>query len=172
MTYPYGVHVAVVEVDAGTGAIRVARYLVAYEVGRAVNPGLVEDQLRGGVAQGIGGSLFEEFCYDGDGQPLSTTFLDYLMPTAAEVPAVQLLVCQDSPATTNPLGVRGAGEGGLTAAGGAVVNAVRDALSSAAGSPVVLSSLPLRPDRILDILNAPVPHVAARVGRSAQGSPR
>lgn len=172
MTYPYGVHVAVVQVDAGTGAVRVVRYLVAYEVGRAVNPALVEDQLRGGVAQGIGGSLFEEFRYDGDGQPLSTTFIDYLVPTASEVPDVEIVLCQDSPATTNPLGVRGAGEGGLTAAGGALTNAVRDALSAATGVPVVIDTTPVDPDRIRSLLGdlgragdrAPIP--------TAQGSRR
>ena len=87
MTYPYGAHIAVVEVDPGTGGVRVLRYLVAYEVGRAVNPTLVEGQLRGGAAQGIGGALLEEFGYDEDGQPLATTFMDYRMPTAAEDPA-------------------------------------------------------------------------------------
>ena len=92
MTYPYGAHAAVVEVDPGTGQVRVLRYLVAYEVGRAVNPMLVEGQLRGGVAQGIGGALFEEFSYDEAGQPQAITFIEYRMPTAAEVPPVDLLV--------------------------------------------------------------------------------
>ncbi|HEY6295590.1 MAG TPA: xanthine dehydrogenase family protein molybdopterin-binding subunit, partial [Streptosporangiaceae bacterium] len=86
MTYPYGAHAAVVEVDPGTGQVRVLRYLVAYEVGRAVNPMLVEGQLRGGVAQGIGGALFEEFSYDDSGQPQAVTFIEYRIPTAAEVP--------------------------------------------------------------------------------------
>ncbi len=147
MTYPYGAHVAVVEIDPGTGAVSVLKYLVAYEVGRAVNPALVEDQLRGGVAQGIGGALLEEFCYDEQGQPLSATFMDYLMPTADLVPDVEVLVCQDSPATTNPLGVRGAGEGGLTGSGGALVCAVRDALGGA-----TIERLPMRPERVLALL--------------------
>ena len=76
MTYPYGAHAAVVEVDTGTGQVRVLRYLVAYEVGRAINPMLVEGQLRGGVAQGIGGALFEEFRYDEAGQPQAITFIE------------------------------------------------------------------------------------------------
>src|SRR5690606_20700412 len=92
MTYPYGAHACVAEVDPGTGGVRLLRYLVAYEVGRAVNPTLVEGQLRGGVAQGVGGSLLEEFDYDAAGQPLATTFMDYLMPTASEVPEVDVLV--------------------------------------------------------------------------------
>jgi carbon-monoxide dehydrogenase large subunit len=144
MTYPYGAHAAVVAVDPGTGQVRVLRYLVAYEVGRAVNPTLVEGQLRGGVAQGIGGALFEEFGYDEDGQPQAITFIEYRLPTAAEVPPVDLLVCQDAPSPGNPLGVMGAGEGGVSAAGAAVANAVRDALGLAGG----VGRLPLTPARV------------------------
>ena len=163
MTYPYGAHVAVVEIDPGTGGVKVLRYLVAYEVGRAVNPALVEDQLRGGVAQGVGGALFEEFSYDENGQPLSATFMDYLMPTAAETPEVELVVCEDSPATTNPLGVRGAGEGGLTAAGAALVTAVRDALGG-----VTVSALPMTPDRVLEMMQsaADLPSVQEAASRA------
>jgi carbon-monoxide dehydrogenase large subunit/6-hydroxypseudooxynicotine dehydrogenase subunit gamma len=144
MTYPYGVHIAVAEVDPRTGEVRVLRYLVAYEVGRAVNPALVEGQLRGGVAQGIGGSLLEEFSYDETGQPQAVTFMDYQIPTAAEIPPIDVLVTQQAPAPGNPLGVRGAGEGGISAAGAAVAGAVRDALGLA-GS---VGRLPLTPARV------------------------
>jgi len=144
MTYPYGAHAAVVEVDPGTGQVRVLRYLVAYEVGRAVNPMLVEGQLRGGVAQGIGGTLFEEFGYDDAGQPQAISFIEYRMPTAAEIPPVDLVVSQETPAPGNPLGVMGAGEGGVSAVGAAVANAVRDALGLA-GS---VGRLPLTPARV------------------------
>jgi carbon-monoxide dehydrogenase large subunit len=147
MTYPYGAHAAVVAVDPGTGQVRVLRYLVAYEVGRAVNPMLVEGQLRGGVAQGIGGALFEEFSYDDAGQPQAITFIEYRMPTAAEIPPVDLLVCQDAPSPGNPLGVMGAGEGGVSAAGAAVANAVRDALGLAGG----VGQLPLTPARVREL---------------------
>ncbi|HUB20945.1 MAG TPA: xanthine dehydrogenase family protein molybdopterin-binding subunit [Streptosporangiaceae bacterium] len=150
MTYPYGAHAAVVAVDPGTGQVRVLRYLVAYEVGRAVNPMLVEGQLRGGVAQGIGGALFEEFSYDDAGQPQAITFIEYRMPTAAEVPPVDLLVCQDAPSPGNPLGVMGAGEGGVSAAGAAVANAVRDALGLAGG----VGQLPLTPARVRELWEA------------------
>jgi aerobic carbon-monoxide dehydrogenase large subunit len=150
MTYPYGAHAAVVAVDPGTGQVRVLRYLVAYEVGRAVNPMLVEGQLRGGVAQGIGGALFEEFSYDDAGQPQAVTFIEYRMPTAAEVPPVDLLVCQDAPSPGNPLGVMGAGEGGVSAAGAAVANAVRDALGLAGG----VGQLPLTPARVRELWEA------------------
>lgn len=145
MTYPYGVHLAVVDVDAGTGKVSVLRYLVAYEIGRAINPTLVEGQLMGGVAQGVGGALLEEFRYDDAGQPQSVTFMDYMLPTAAEVPVIDLLVVEDFPAPGNPLGARGAGEGGLTAAGGALANAVRDALSTQHALP----QLPITPDDVL-----------------------
>jgi carbon-monoxide dehydrogenase large subunit/6-hydroxypseudooxynicotine dehydrogenase subunit gamma len=144
MTYPYGVHAAVVEVDTGTGRVRVLRYLVAYEVGRAINPMLVEGQLRGGVAQGIGGALLEEFGYDEAGQPQAITFIEYRLPTAAEIPPVDVLLSQDAPAPGNPLGVMGAGEGGINAVGAAVANAVRDAL----GLPGSVGQLPLTPARV------------------------
>jgi aerobic carbon-monoxide dehydrogenase large subunit len=144
MTYPYGAHIAVVDVDPGTGLVRVLRYLVAYEVGRAVNPTLVEGQLRGGAAQGIGGALLEEFAYDEAGQPQATTFIDYRMPTAAEVPPIDVLVTQQSPAPGNPLGVRGAGEGGISAAGAVLASAVRDALGLSGG----IGRLPLTAARV------------------------
>jgi aerobic carbon-monoxide dehydrogenase large subunit len=144
MTYPYGAHAAVVEVDTGTGRIRVLRYLVAYEVGRAINPMLVEGQLRGGVAQDLGGALFEEFRYDGAGQPQAITFIEYRLPTAAEIPPVDVLLSQDAPSPGNPLGVMGAGEGGINAVGAAVANAVRDALGLAGG----VGQLPLTPARV------------------------
>ena len=149
MTYPYGAHVCLAEVDRGTGGVRVLRYLVAYEVGRAVNPTLVEGQLRGGVAQGIGGALFEQFRYDDAGQPQATTFMDYLMPTASEIPEVETIICEDAPSTLNPLGVRGAGEGGLTGAGAAVASAVSDAMGLAA-----MTELPITPAMLCAISSA------------------
>ena len=151
MTYPYGAHAAVVEVDTGTGRVRVLRYLVAYEVGRAINPMLVEGQLRGGVAQGIGGALFEEFRYDETGQPQAITFIEYRLPTAAEIPPVDVLLSQDAPSPGNPLGVMGAGEGGINAVGAAVANAVRDALRLAGG----VGQLPLDPARVCALAPGP-----------------
>ena len=144
MTYPYGVHLAQVEVDPETGGVEMRRYFVAYEVGRAINPTLVEGQLVGGAAQGIGGALLEEFAYDASGQPLASTFIDYLEPTAAEVPRVGTLVCEDAPSPDNPLGVKGAGEGGVVGCGAAIASAVEDAL----GMPGEISSLPITPDRV------------------------
>lgn len=150
MTYPYGVHVALVTVDPGTGAVRVPRYLVAYEVGRAINPALVEGQLVGGAAQGLGGALYEEFRYDDAGQPLATTFMDYLMPTAAEtVPTVETLITEDAPSPDNPLGTKGAGEGGITAAGATLASGVRAAL----GLRAAVGRLPLTPSRVAELID-------------------
>ncbi|MQA11902.1 MAG: molybdopterin-dependent oxidoreductase [Pseudonocardiaceae bacterium] len=144
MTYPYGAHVAVVELDEQTGEVRILRYLVGYEVGRAINRTLVAGQLMGGVAQGVGGALFEEFRYDEAGQPQAITFMDYLLPTAAEVPGVNVLISENAPSPGNPLGVKGAGEGGLTAVGAALASAVRDA----AGITGSVERLPMTADRV------------------------
>ncbi len=144
MVYPYGVHIASVALDRGTGAVKVERYLVAYDIGRAVNPKMVEGQIVGGFAQGLGGALFEEFRYDERGEPLSTTFADYMMPTSAEVPRVEVLITEDAPSPLNPLGVKGAGEAGTNAVGAAIAAAVDDALQK----PGAIRSLPIRPKDI------------------------
>jgi carbon-monoxide dehydrogenase large subunit len=141
MTYPYGVHAAVVEIDPDTAGCRVVRYVVGYDVGRAVNPLLVEGQLAGGVAQGIGGALLEEFRYDGTGQPLAASFIDYLMPTASEIPRIEVLLREEAPSPLNPLGVKGAGEGGVNGVGAAIAAAVDDAL----GRPGAVVRLPITP---------------------------
>jgi carbon-monoxide dehydrogenase large subunit/6-hydroxypseudooxynicotine dehydrogenase subunit gamma len=143
MTFPYGVHVAAVEVDLETGAVRIERYGIAYEIGRAVNPMLVDGQIVGGLAQGVGGALFEELVYDGEGQLVAGSFMDYLVPTACEVPPVEVLVTEDCPTPRNPLGAKGAGEGGTAAAGAAIANAVADALG------VEVTRLPLSPARVV-----------------------
>jgi CO/xanthine dehydrogenase Mo-binding subunit len=153
MTYPYGVQAAVVEIDPVTGGCRVLDYLVGYDVGRSVNPMLIEGQLTGGVAQGIGGALLEVFRYDESGQPLATSFMDYLIPTAAEVPHVDMLVTEDSPSPLNPLGVKGAGEGGMNAVGAAIAAAIGDAL----GRPDAITELPITPGVIRQVLSDRVP---------------
>lgn len=152
MCYPYGIHAAIVRVDSETGAVTVERLFIAYDVGRAVNPMLVDGQLVGGAAQGIGGALFEEFVYDELGQPLAASFVDYLIPTASEMPPVETLVMEDAPSPLNPLGLKGAGEGGITAVGAAIASAVDDAL----GRPgaVLIDRLPLTPPRMRSVLRA------------------
>ena len=148
MTYPYGLHLAQVEIDPATGGVEILRYFIAYEVGCAVNPTLVEGQLIGGAAQGIGGALFEEFRYDGSGQPLAATFIDYLEPTAAEVPRVETLICEDAPSPDNPLGLKGAGEGGTVGCGAAITSALEDALEM----PGEITALPVSPERIRSLV--------------------
>jgi CO/xanthine dehydrogenase Mo-binding subunit len=148
LTYPYAVHIAVVKVDRETGQVAVERYLVAYDVGRAVNPMLIEGQIVGGVVQGLGGALYEEFVYDEGGEPLSVTFADYLLPTAREVPPVQVLITEDAPSPLNQLGLKGAGEAGITGVGAAIASAIDDAL----GMPGAITRLPVTPQRLKEIL--------------------
>jgi len=148
MTFPYGVHCAAVEIDTETGGVDVAAYTVGYDIGRAINPVLVDGQIVGGAAQGLGGALFEEFVYDADGQLVAGSLMDYLLPTAGEVPPVDVLVTEDAPTPRNPLGAKGAGEGGTAAAGAAIANAVADALG------VEPRRLPLTPERIVELAGA------------------
>lgn len=150
MVYPYGVHVAAVRVDAETGGVTIERYVMAYDIGKAVNPKLVEGQIAGGLAQGIGGALLEEFLYDENGEPLSVTFADYLMPTAREVPESTILITEDAPSPLNPLGLKGAGEGGANPVGAAIASAIDDAL----GRPGAITDLPVTPQRLKMILTA------------------
>jgi CO/xanthine dehydrogenase Mo-binding subunit len=152
MVYAFGAHLAVVVVDGDTGGVEVERFVVAYDVGRAVNPMLVEGQLVGGAAQGIGGALFEGFVYDEWGQPLVSSFMDYLMPTVSEIPMVESIIVEDTPTPLNPLGVRGAGEGGINAVGAAVAAAVDDAL----GMPGAIRDLPVTPAFIRSLTANPV----------------
>ena len=146
--FPYGIHFAAVQVDTETGAVDVHRYAVAYDIGRCINPVIVRGQMAGGFAQGLGGALLEEFAFDSSGQPLSASFMDYLLPTAREVPDLDMLITEDAPSPLNPLGVKGAGEGGTAAVGGAIANAVADALG------VDVTRLPLTPQRIVELARA------------------
>ncbi|HVB82365.1 MAG TPA: xanthine dehydrogenase family protein molybdopterin-binding subunit [Candidatus Binataceae bacterium] len=148
MNYPYGVHIAIVCVDRETGNTRVEGYVVVYDVGRAINPALVEGQIIGGVAQGLGGALMENFIYDRSGQPNSVTLADYLMVTAAEMPPVKVLICEDAPSPLNPLGMKGAGEAGVNAAGAAIASAIDDALQI----PGFVDRLPMTPQYLKERL--------------------
>ena len=139
-----------VRIDRETGAVAIERYFVAYDIGKAVNPMLVDGQIAGGVAQGIGGALFEEFLYDARGQPLCVNFADYVMPSAREIPPIAVLITEDAPSPLNPLGVKGAGEGGANAAGAAVAAAIDDAL----GRPGAVTELPVTPQRLRSILRS------------------
>ena len=154
MTHPYGIHTAVVTVDPDTGETKVERFHVAYDIGCAINPMLVEGQIVGGVAQGLGGALFEEFVYDERGEPLSVTFADYLMPTANEMPPVEVLLTEDAPSPNNALGMKGAGEAGITGVGAAIAAAIDDAI----GIPNAITRLPVTPQRLKALLKR---HAAA-----------
>jgi CO/xanthine dehydrogenase Mo-binding subunit len=148
MTYPYGVHVAQLHVDRETGEVKIERFLVAYDVGRAVNPMMIEGQIAGGFAQGLGGALYEEFLYADTGAPLSVTFADYLMPTSCEVASVDMLLTEDAPSPLNPLGLKGAGEAGVTAVGATIASAIDDAI----GARFAVTSLPVTPHALLGLL--------------------
>jgi carbon-monoxide dehydrogenase large subunit len=150
MNYPYGVHAVVARVDPETCGVQIERFVVAVDLGRMINPMLVEGQVVGGAAQGIGGALLEEFLYDDNGQPLAATFADYLMPTVAEMPQVETLLCEDAPSPQNPLGVKGAGEGGINGAGAAIAAAIDDAI----GRPGAVTRLPVTPARLHRLLRA------------------
>ncbi len=150
VTYTSAVHVAYVEVDAGTGGVTLRRYLVAHDCGRLINPVIVEGQIHGGVAQGVGGALLEELVYDEQGQLLTGTFMDYLVPTARELPPIET-VHLEYPSPRNPLGVKGIGEGGAISPPAAIANAVEDAL---APFNVRVTRTPLGPSVVLGLLEA------------------
>ena len=150
MTYPYGAQLALVRLDPGTGKVTIEKMLVAFDIGRAINPMLVRGQLLGGFVQGLGGALFEEFQYDERGQPLSVTLADYLMPTLHEVPEVDVMVLENARSTTNPLGIKGVGEGGIAAVAAVIASAVDDAL----GGEGLITQVPVRPQQIKAILHS------------------
>jgi carbon-monoxide dehydrogenase large subunit len=147
--YPYGMHFAVVQVDRETGGVQVERYVIAYDIGRAINPALVEGQIVGGFAQGLGGALMEEFIFNERGDPLATTLADYLMPTVRETPMVEVMLREDHASPLNPLGIKGAGESGITGVGAAIASAIDDAI----GRPGAITRLPVTPQRLKHILD-------------------
>jgi carbon-monoxide dehydrogenase large subunit/6-hydroxypseudooxynicotine dehydrogenase subunit gamma len=142
--YPYGSHVAVVRVDGETGGVTVERYYIAYDIGRAINPALVEGQIVGGYAQGLGGALSEEFIYNERGDPLAVTFADYLLPAMHETPTPDVLLTEDYATPRNPLGIKGAGESGITGVGAAIASAIDDAI----GIPGAVTRLPVTPQQL------------------------
>jgi aerobic carbon-monoxide dehydrogenase large subunit len=139
-----------VEIDIEIGHVSIEKYVVAHDCGVVVNPMLVEGQIVGGAAQGLGGALFEECTYDSQGQLLAGSLADYIMPTACEIPSMHL-IHRHSPSPLNPLGVKGVGEGGAIAPPAAIANAVCDALHP---FEVELNRLPLKPQRIREAIAA------------------
>lgn len=141
VTYPYATHACVVEVDRDTGGVRILRYAVAEDCGRVINPAIVEGQVHGATAQGIGGTLLEHVVYDPEGQPLTTSLLDYLLPGAGDVPWLDVRHLE-IPAPGTPNGAKGVGEGGCLGPPAAIAGAVADALG------VEVTELPLTPERV------------------------
>ncbi len=148
-TYPYGVQIAQIKVDPDTFGLTIERVLAAYDIGRAINPAMVAGQIQGGFAQGLGGAMFEEFIYDSRGQPLAMSLADYLMPTSMETPKVEILLCEDAPSTQNPLGIKGAGESGISPVGALIASGVDDALQL----PGAVTELPITPMRLKQMID-------------------
>jgi aerobic carbon-monoxide dehydrogenase large subunit len=156
LTYGMGCHAVEVEVDVETARVRILRYVVVNDSGRLINPMIVEGQLIGGTAHAIGNTLYELMRYDDAAQPLTTTFADYLLPSATEVPNIELHFLE-SPSPLNPLGVKGVGESGCVPAAGAIVAAIEDALSPLG---VTVAEYPVTPARLFALIEA------ARNGKS------
>ena len=146
-TFAAGCHAAIIEIDRGTGAIRIDRYVVVHDCGKIINPMILDGQIRGGVAQGIGGAFYEKLVYDENGQLLTQTFMDYLLPTIAEVPKVEIGHIE-TPSPLNPLGVKGAGEAGVIPVAAVFASALDDAL----GTRIV--EMPLSHARLLELVRA------------------
>jgi carbon-monoxide dehydrogenase large subunit len=149
VTYGFGCQGAVVVTDVRTGAVRVRRLVLGYDAGRVIDADIVVGQLEGAAVQALGGALLERFCYDELGNPAATTFMDYLLPTAHDAPAFDIVLGASTP-SDNPLGVRGVGEAGIPAVAAAVAAAIEDSV----GSPPVLDETPMTPARVFDLISA------------------
>ncbi|MEP7105513.1 MAG: molybdopterin cofactor-binding domain-containing protein, partial [Chloroflexota bacterium] len=145
VTWGFGVVGAVVEVDPETGFVDLQKLVMLHDCGRVINPLIVEGQIEGGLLQGVGATLYEHIVYDESGQPRATTFLDYLLPTSAEVPEIVQEHLEGVPSERNPLGVKGVGESGPIAPPAAIANAIIDAL---APLKIQLNELPLSPPTV------------------------
>jgi len=162
-SFPYGCHVAEVEIDVDTGEVRLARYTAIDDVGCAVNPMIVEGQTHGGIAQGVGEALMEHCIYDPTGQLLTASLMDYAMPRATDLPMFETAI-SEVPSTTHPLGLRGGGEGGITPALGVIANAIVDGLREFGVTHV---DLPATPERIWRAIQQA--HMGSSPGGPADG---
>jgi len=152
-----GVHATIVEVDPETALVEIKRYVVVHDSGRVINPLVVDGQIHGGVAHGIGNAFYEQLAYDEEGQLLNASFMDYLLPTASDVPPVET-VHRETPSPLNPLGVKGVGEAGAIPVGAAFAQAVEDALTDRG---VEITEIPLSPNRLFELMSvtrSPSPH--------------
>ena len=148
-TYSYGAHAAHVAVDAKTGHVEILEYVAVEDVGRIINPLTLHGQATGAIVQGLGGVFLEHFIYDEDGQLLTGSFMDYLLPGASDFPKIRVVALEEKPSPNNPLGAKGAGEGGIIPVGGVVANAVAAALGSLGVQP---NDLPLSPPRVWELI--------------------
>jgi carbon-monoxide dehydrogenase large subunit len=148
-TFPFGTHICVVEIDKGTGEIAIKRYVAVDDCGKVINPMLVDGQVHGGIAQGLGQALWEEVVYDESGQLVTGTLMDYALPKAHQLPRYE---CDrtETPTEVNPLGVKGVGEAGTIGSTPAIVNAVIDALQP---FNVKHLDMPLRPEKVWREIN-------------------
>src|SRR5438132_2675278 len=148
-TYSYGAHAAHVAVDPKTGHVELIDYVAVEDCGRIINPLTLRGQVVGAVVQGLGGAFLEHLVYDEDGQLLTGSLADYLVPTASDFPNIRAVVLESHPSPINPLGAKGAGEGGIIPVGGVMANAVANALRSFGVEP---RELPLTPSRIWELV--------------------
>lgn len=148
-TYSYGAHAAHVAVDARTGRVEIVDYVAVEDVGRIINPSTLKGQVLGAIVQGLGGTFLEHFVYDENGQLLTTTFADYMTPTAPDFPNIRVFLMEEEPSPINPLGAKGAGEGGIIPVGGVIANAVSSALASLDVRP---KELPVSPARLWSLI--------------------
>nr|WP_211660602.1 aerobic carbon-monoxide dehydrogenase large subunit [Modestobacter muralis] len=146
-TFAAGAHAAVVEIDPATWEIDVVQYAVVHDCGNVVNPMIVEGQVQGGVAQGVGGALYERMAYDRDGQLQNASFMDFLMPYASEVPDVDI-DHQETPSPLNPLGIKGAGEAGVIPGSAAIASAIEDAVGRR------IAAMPISPTELYDLMRS------------------
>jgi carbon-monoxide dehydrogenase large subunit len=160
--YANGVHAVLIEVDRETADLSILRYAVVHDCGRIINPIMVEGQIHGGVAQGIGGALYEQLVFDEGGQPLHATLMDYLVPSAVEVPNIEVIHVE-SPSPLNPLGIKGAGEAGVIPVNAALAQAVDSAFADLG---IYLTEMPLSPSRLWAIVRQAK---SARLGPSLSG---
>jgi CO/xanthine dehydrogenase Mo-binding subunit len=144
-TFASGAHAAIVEIDPATWEIDIVKYAVVHDCGNVVNPMIVEGQVHGGVAQGVGGALYERMAYDADGQLQNASFMDFLMPYASEVPDI-VIDHQETPSPLNPLGIKGAGEAGVIPGTAAIASAIEDAVGRR------IASMPLSPTQLYDLM--------------------
>jgi carbon-monoxide dehydrogenase large subunit len=150
VTFGSGFHAAAVEVDPGSGVVTILRYVVVHDCGRMINPAIVDGQVLGGLAQGVGNGLFEELVYDEAGQLLTGTFADYPIPRSTDLP-MPIVVHKETRSARNPLGVKGVGEAGTVPGAALMLGAVRDALGDAGRT---LDMAPVTPARIIAALQA------------------